>query len=105
MFGKVGLLTVLLSALAASPALAVTVTNQDSHDHTLTIDRGATETQKALPAGQSLNVDCPDKCGFRDEVFGFSRLAGGPAKLVMDKDAELHFVGGHGDMLMSDGTT
>lgn len=84
--------------LVASPAFAVTIVNQDTNAHTLTIDRGAKETQKDMAPGATLKVDCPDKCGFRDEAYGFSRLADGDARLVIDKNAMLHFANGHGDL-------
>lgn len=89
--------------LAASPAFAVTVTNQDSKTHTVVIDHGPSEQQQDVAAGKSLQVSCPDKCGFRDLAFGTGRLAGGDAKLVIDKAGELHFVGGHGDFGLANG--
>lgn len=105
MLVKVGIGTLCATLLAASPAFAVTITNQDSHPHTIIVDRGAKETQQQIDAGKSVQVNCPDKCGFYDHTFEFSRLAGGNDKLVVDKDGELHFAGGHGDVLMPDGTT
>ena len=89
----------------ATPAFAaVTITNQDSRSHTITVDRGASQSQQDIAGGKSAMIDCPDKCGFHDEANGYSRVAGGDAKLVIDKDAELHFVGGRGDMTMPNGT-
>lgn len=82
----------------------MTITNQNSHPHTLTINRGTSETHQDIDGGKSVQVDCPSNCGFHDETNGFSRVAGGNSQLVIDKDAELHFVGGSGDMTMSNGT-
>lgn len=90
--------------LAASPAFAVTVTNQDSKSHTIVVKDGKSDTTKDLAAGASAEFPCPDKCGFRDLAYGTSRLAGGQAKLVIDKDGEVHMAGGHGDFELSNGT-
>jgi hypothetical protein len=91
--------------LMGSPAFAaVTITNQDSHPHTLVVNSGTAETQQDIMAGKAAEVNCPANCGFRDEAFGYSRVAGGDAKLVIDKDGELHFLGGHGDMVLPDGS-
>lgn len=90
--------------LAASPAFAVTITNQDSKPHTIVINHDQGETRQQIAAGQSATVNCPDNCGFRDLAFGTSRTVGGNAKLVIDKDGELHVAGGKGDFEMPNGT-
>lgn len=90
--------------LAASPAFAVTVTNQDSKTHTIIVNDGKSDQTKDLAAGASAEFPCPDKCGFRDPAFGTSRVAGGTAKLVIDKDGEVHMAGGHGDFVLGNGT-
>ncbi len=90
--------------LAASPAFAVTVTNQDSKSHTVAVNDGKSDTTKGLAAGASADFPCPDKCGFRDLAFGTSRVVGGQTKLVIDKDGELHTPGGQGDFQMKNGT-
>ena len=92
------------SVLAASPAFAVTVTNQDSKTHTVVVNDGKSDTTKDLAAGASADFPCPDKCGFRDLAFGTSRLVGGKTKLVIDKDGELHQLGAQGDFEMPNGT-
>ena len=100
---KTGVLCGLLSI--ASPAFAaVTITNEDSRTHTITVNLGKSETHQDIAGGKSVQVDCPNSCGFHDEANGFSRVAGGDSKLVIDKDAELHFVGGRGDETMTNGT-
>ena len=100
---NIGVLCAALS-LAGPAFAAVTITNQDSHSHTLTINRGTTETRQDIAGGKSVQVDCPKACGFHDEANGFSRVAGGDSKLVIDKDAELHFDGGRGDLTMPNGS-
>ncbi len=90
--------------LAASPAFAVTVTNQDSKSHTIVVNDGKTDATKTLAAGASADFACPDKCGFRDLAFGTSRVVGGSAKLMIDKDGEVHVAGGHGDFELNNGT-
>lgn len=105
MYTKIGLGVLCATLWIAGPAFAaVTVTNQDSHPQTIIVDRGATETQQDIAQGKAADVKCPADCGFRVEGFGYSRTAGGDAKLVIDKDGELHFLGGHGDMVMPDGS-
>ena len=105
MIAKIGVGALCAIISLATPAFAaVTITNQDSHPHTITVDRGNSSTQQDIAGGRSVQVDCPDKCGFHDEANGFSRVAGGDSKLVIDKDAELHFVGGRGDVTMPNST-
>ena len=70
--------------LLAGPAMAVTITNQDSKEHTLTVDRGAQESQKKIGAGQSVQVDCPEGCGFRVLGSGYGRQPGNDGKLIID---------------------
>ena len=102
---KTGIGALCASIFLATPVFAaVTITNQDSKSHTIVVDRGKSETKQDIAGGKSVQVDCPDKCGFRDEANGYSRVAGGDSKLVIDKDAELHFVGGKGDLTMPNGT-
>lgn len=91
-------------ALGAGPAFAVTITNQDSKPHTLVINNGSKDKQQVVAPGKTVTASCPDKCGFRDLAFGTSRVAGGKTKLVIDKDGELHFIGGEGDFQMKNGT-
>ena len=91
--------------LLASPALAaVTITNQDTQSHTLTVNLGTSQSEHAIAAGKSLQFECPDGCGFHNEANGFSRVADGDSKLVIDKNAELRAENGHGDMTMPDGS-
>lgn len=102
---KAGLGVLCATFLMASPAFAaVTITNQDSKPHTIVVNYGNKSEQKTVDAGKSIEVDCPQDCGLRDLAFGTSRTAGPNAKMVVDKDAELHFVKGEGDFQMKNGT-
>ena len=102
---KIAAAVICATLLGAGPALAaVTITNNDSKPHTVVIDHGSNSQQQKVEAGKTVTANCPDKCGFRDLAFGTSRLAGGNAKLVIDKDGELHFQGGAGDFVMPNGT-
>ena len=49
--------------LAASPALAITVTNQDRSEHTFTVDHGEAQADQKLAAGASTEVECKGGCG------------------------------------------
>ncbi|WP_158806913.1 hypothetical protein [Beijerinckia sp. L45] len=105
MHANIGFGTFCAALFLVSPAFAaVTITNQDSRTHTLTVNSGIGETPQDIMAGKAAELNCPANCGFRDEAFGYSRVAGGDAKLVIDKDGELHFSGGHGDVVMLDGS-
>lgn len=81
----------LLLALA-SPAFAVSVINKDTKEHTVTVDRGSTETNKKVAAGDTLQVDCPDLCGFRVVGSGYGRQPGPDGKLMIDKGGMLRFI-------------
>lgn len=76
-------------AMAASPALATTIVNQDTKEHTLTVDRGKEQKDHKIAAGDSLKVDCPEKCGFRLGTVGYGRQAGNDEKLVIGADGML----------------
>ena len=90
--------------LAASPAFAVTVTNNDSKSHTIVVNDGKSDMTTELKASASADFPCPEKCGFRDLAFGTSRVVGSTAKLVIDKDGEVHAPGGQGDFQLQNGT-
>ena len=81
---------VLLLALA-SPAFAVSIKNNDTKEHTVTVDRGSTQTDKKVAAGDTLQVDCPERCGFRVVGSGYGRQPGPDGKLMIDKGGMLHF--------------
>lgn len=81
---------VLLIALA-SPALAVSVANQDTKEHTLTVDRGSKETNQKVSAGDTIQIDCPERCGLRVVGSGYGRQPGPDGKLVIDKGGMIRF--------------
>lgn len=79
------------TAVFVSPALAVTVTNQDAAEHTLTVDRGVQEDQQKLAAGASAQIKCPERCEFRVVGMGYGRTAGDGDKLVIAKGGLIQF--------------
>ena len=56
-----------------TPAFATSVMNQDTKEHTITVDRGAKESQQKIAAGTTVQVDCPDGCGFTVEAAASGR--------------------------------
>ncbi len=65
----------LLLALATS-AGAVTVKNTSSGEFTIGIDFGSSEKIETIPAGKSVDFDCPNGCGVTGP-WGFSWMASG----------------------------
>lgn len=86
-----GLASGALLLTLASPAFAVSVTNQDTKEHTVTVDRGSTENNKKVAAGDTLQVDCPERCGMRVVGSGYGRQPGPDGKLIIDKSGMLRF--------------
>lgn len=76
--------------LAATPAFAITVTNQDKGEHTLTVDKGETETDQKLAGGASTEVDCQGGCELRVKGSGYGRSVEKGDKLVI-KDGMIAF--------------
>ena len=76
--------------LAASPALAITVTNQDKAEHTLTVDQGEAQAEQKLAAGASTEVECKGGCELRVRGSGYGRSPEKGDKLVID-EGMLHF--------------
>lgn len=79
------------ATVLGGPALAVTVTNQDAKEHTLTVDRGVQEDQQKLAAGASAKVTCPERCEFRVVGMGYGRTAGAGDTLVIGKGGLIQF--------------
>ncbi|ACL57052.1 hypothetical protein [Methylobacterium nodulans] len=77
--------------LSAGPALAITVSNQDQREHTLTVDRGVEEKDTKIVPGASLKVDCPDGCSLRVRTVGYDRPAEPGDRLVIREDGLLHY--------------
>ena len=80
-----------VALLTATPALATSVMNQDTKEHTITVDRGAKETQQKIAAGTTAQVDCPRGCGFTVEGSGYGREPSNDDKLVIKKDGMLDY--------------
>lgn len=88
---KSGLAAGMMLIVLATPALAVSITNQDTKEHTVTVDRGATESDQKISSGDTLRADCPERCGFRVVGSGYGRQPGPDGKLVIDKAGMLRF--------------
>ena len=69
--------------LAATPALAITVTNRDKGEHTLTVDKGEAQATQKLAAGASAEVDCKEGCELRVAGSGYGRSVEKGDKLVI----------------------
>jgi hypothetical protein len=76
MYGKSIAALASVSLLMASPAFATSVTNLDIKEHTITVDRGAKESQQKIAAGATAQVDCLGGCGFTVEGSGYGSYAG-----------------------------
>ena len=75
--------------LAAGPAAALTIENQDKAELKVGIDEGNVEHVKTVPAGKSadLSAQCKEGCGLTGP-WGFSWMAKPGDKLTF-KDAKL----------------
>lgn len=71
------------TVLAATPALAITVTNQDKSERTLTVDKGEAQTNQTLAAGASAEVECKEGCELRVVGSGYGRPVNTGDKLVI----------------------
>jgi hypothetical protein len=81
---KHAMLTAALLAFGAAPALAVTVTNRDSKEHTVTFDKGAEEVDMKVAAGASVTHECPEGCGVRvRDLVGYDYMAAKGEKLAI----------------------
>ncbi|KQT56137.1 hypothetical protein ASG52_24380 [Methylobacterium sp. Leaf456] len=69
--------------LVATPALAITVTNQDKGEHTLTVDKGEAQATQKLAAGASAEVECKEGCELRVAGSGYGRSVEKGDKLVI----------------------
>lgn len=78
--------------LAATPAFAITVINQDKGEQTLTVDKGETETDQKLAAGATTEVECQGGCELRVKGSGYGRSVEKGDKLVI-KDGMIAFAG------------
>ena len=75
--------------MAASPALATTIANQDKKEHTLTVDHGATQDDRKIAAGESVKIDCPERCGFRLRSVGYGQQPANDENLIINTDGML----------------
>jgi len=73
------------AVLMASPAFALSVTNNDSTDHKIWVDEGAKEVSKTIPAGKTVNLTdvCKASCGVTGPR-GFTADAGQGDKLTLN---------------------
>ena len=55
--------------MASAPALAITLTNQDKNEHTVTVDQGETQGDQKLAAGASTEIECKGGASFASEVL------------------------------------
>ncbi len=69
------LLAIAMIILMPAPAFALTVTNRDSTEHTVTFDKGEQETKQKIAPGASAKEDCPNSCAVRIEGFGHDFMA------------------------------
>jgi hypothetical protein len=69
--------------LAATPAFAITVTNQDKGEHTLTVDKGEAQATQKLAAGASAEIECMEGCELRVAGSGYGRSVEKGDKLVI----------------------
>jgi hypothetical protein len=69
--------------LATTPALAITVINQDKGEHTLTVDKGEAQANQKLAAGASAEVECKEGCELRVTGSGYGRSVNEGDKLVI----------------------
>jgi len=76
--------------LAATPALAITVINQDKEEHTLTVDKGEAQSIQKLAAGASAEVECNEGCELRVAGSGYGRSVEKGDKLVIE-GGMIHF--------------
>ncbi|GJD29242.1 hypothetical protein PMNALOAF_0474 [Methylobacterium adhaesivum] len=86
-----GLVSATLLLALASPAFAVSVINKDTKEHTVTVDLGSTETNKKFATGDTLQIECPERCGLRVVGSGYGRQPGPDGKLLIDKGGMLRF--------------
>ncbi len=81
-------LGVALTAFATAPALALSVTNKDSKEHMLLIDRGADETQKKIGPGETVDLSeaCGERCGVTAPRGFTKKAAPGDTVTIVDGD-------------------
>lgn len=81
-------LGIAMTGLAAAPALALSVTNQDDRAHMLMIDRGADETQKKIGPGETLDLSeaCGERCGLTAPRGFTKKVSPGDTVSISDGD-------------------
>ena len=79
--------------MAATPALAITVTNQDKAEHTFTVDQGEEQADRKLAAGASTEVECKGGCELRVRGSGYGRSVETGDNLVIDGEGMIRFAG------------
>lgn len=64
-FARIAAIAVGATAIAAGPALAVTVANPTDKALEITADHGEKEAKTSIDAGKSAKIDCADGCEIR----------------------------------------
>ncbi|KQQ01175.1 conserved exported protein of unknown function [Methylorubrum extorquens] len=77
--------------LAVTPALALTVINQNKSEQTLTVDRGQAQADQKMAAGASAEVECNEGCELRVRGSGYGRAAEAGDKLIIDDEGMIPF--------------
>ncbi len=78
-------------ALAAGPALAVTVANGGDSPKKVVVDLGEQETEHAIEAGATAKLACPEGCELRIVGLGYGWAATAGDTLSIGKDGLMSY--------------
>lgn len=85
-------MALLTGGAMVGPAFAVSVINQDRREHVLTIDRGAEELDRKIGAGETVKIDCSDRCSVRVRGSGYDKAPDGHDRLIINARGLLQYV-------------
>lgn len=88
-FARIAALAIGATALAAGPALAVTVANPTDKALEITADHGAKEAKTNIDAGKSAKIDCADGCEIRAVGLNSYGVSVKPGDSLTVKDGSL----------------